>query len=200
MNPFTAYPSLGRWRVIIYCPRDKRPKYEQLIPLLVSIEENDDIDGLLIVLNTMGGDVEAGLALAELISSMRKPTVTLVLGGGHSIGVPLAVAGHKSFIVPSATMTVHPVRITGLVVGAPQTYTYFEKMQERITKFVSDHSRITKERFSELMMQTDEIATDVGSIINGEQAVREGLIDSLGGLCDALEAIKQMAEKENSVT
>jgi len=135
-----------------------------------------------------------------MIASMSKPTVSLVLGGSHSIGVPVAVSCKRSFIVPSATMMIHPVRITGTVIGAPQTFYYFEKMQERITKFVSDHSGITKERFSELMMQTDEIATDVGSIINGEQAVKEGLIDSLGGLCDALDAIKQMAEKENSDT
>ena len=179
---------------------NKTTKYEHIIPLLLAIEEDLSIEGLIILLNTMGGDVEAGLAIAEMIASLSKPTVSLVLGGSHSIGVPLAVSCKRSFIVPSATMMIHPVRITGTVIGAPQTFYYFEKMQERITKFVSDHSLITKERFSELMMQTDEIATDVGSIINGEQAVKEGLIDSLGGLCDALDAIKQMAEKENSDT
>lgn len=178
----------------------KTTKYEHILPLLLSAEQDPAVSGIIVLINTMGGDVEAGLAISEMIASMSKPTVSLVLGGSHSIGVPLAVSCQRSFIVPSATMMIHPVRITGTVIGAPQTFYYFEKMQERITKFVSDHSRITKERFSELMMQTDEIATDVGSIINGEQAVREGLIDSLGGLCDALEAIKQMAEKENSVT
>lgn len=178
----------------------KTTKYEHILPLLLSAQQDEGVLGIIVLINTMGGDVEAGLAIAEMIASMSKPTVSLVLGGSHSIGVPLAVSCKRSFIVPSATMMIHPVRITGTVIGAPQTFYYFEKMQERITKFVSDHSRITKERFSELMMQTDEIATDVGSIINGEQAVKEGLIDSLGGLCDALDAIKQMAEKENSDT
>lgn len=178
----------------------KTTKYEHILPLLLSAQQDEGVLGIIVLINTMGGDVEAGLAIAEMIASMSKPTVSLVLGGSHSIGVPLAVSCKRSFIVPSATMMIHPVRITGTVIGAPQTFYYFEKMQERITKFVSDHSGITKERFSELMMQTDEIATDVGSIINGEQAVKEGLIDSLGGLCDALDAIKQMAEKENSDT
>ena len=173
----------------------KATKYEQLIPLLVSIEENDDIDGLLIVLNTMGGDVEAGLALAELISSMRKPTVTLVLGGGHSIGVPLAVAGHKSFIVPSATMTVHPVRISGTVIGAPQTYRYFEDMQNRILNFISDHSRISVERLKEFMMRPDQLATDVGTVLDGQEAVACGLIDEVGGLDRALAVLREMIEK-----
>ena len=171
----------------------KTTKYEHVLPLLLSAEQDPLISGIIVLINTMGGDVEAGLAISEMIASMRKPTVSLVLGGSHSIGVPLAVSCKRSFIVPSATMMIHPVRITGTVIGAPQTFYYFEKMQERITKFVSNHSRISKERFSELMMQTDEIASDVGSIINGEQAVSEGLIDSLGGLCDALEAIKEMA-------
>ncbi len=174
----------------------KATKYEQLIPLLVSIEENDDIDGLLVVLNTMGGDVEAGLALAELISSMRKPTVTLVLGGGHSIGVPLAVAGQKSFIVPSATMMVHPVRINGTVVGSPQTYRYFEDMQNRILNFISDHSRITVERLREFMMRPDQLATDVGTVLDGQEAVACGLIDEVGGLDNALRALRGMIEKQ----
>ncbi len=173
----------------------KATKYEQLIPLLVSIEENNDIDGLLVVLNTMGGDVEAGLALAELISSLRKPTVTLVLGGGHSIGVPLAVAGQKSFIVPSATMMVHPVRINGTVVGSPQTYRYFEDMQNRILNFISDHSRITVERLREFMMRPDQLATDVGTVLDGQEAVACGLIDEVGGLDSALRALREMIDR-----
>lgn len=172
----------------------KSTKYEHMIPLLVSVEENDDIDGLLLVLNTMGGDVEAGLALAEMIASMTKPTVSLVLGGGHSIGVPLAVSAGQSFIVPSATMTVHPVRISGTVVGAPQTYYYFEKMQDRIVRFITAHSRISEAEFRRLLMRTDEIATDVGSIIDGNEAVRLGLINRTGGLADALAALRQMMD------
>ena len=170
----------------------KATKYEQLIPLLVSVEENHEIDGLLVILNTMGGDVEAGLALAELIASMQKPTVTLVLGGGHSIGVPLAVAGDRSFIVPSATMTLHPVRISGTVIGAPQTYRYFHDMQERILTFVAAHSRADKDVLRTLMMKPDEIANDVGCILAGEEAVRIGLIDEVGGLDQALGCLKDM--------
>ena len=174
----------------------KATKYEQLIPLLVSVEENREFDGLLVILNTMGGDVEAGLALAELIASMKKPTVTLVLGGSHSIGVPLAVAGKKSFIVPSATMTIHPVRISGTVIGAPQTYRYFHDMQERILTFVAAHSRADKEALRALMMKPDEIANDNGSILDGEEAVRLGLIDEVGGLDRALGCLKGMIEKQ----
>lgn len=170
----------------------KATKYEQLIPLLVSVEESDETDGLLVILNTMGGDVEAGLALAELIASMKKPTVTLVLGGGHSIGVPLAVAGKRSFIVPSATMTIHPVRISGTVIGAPQTYRYFHDMQDRIMTFVCHHSRISKETLSELMMKPDEIANDVGTILDGREAVSQGLIDEVGGLDAALDCLRGM--------
>ncbi len=170
----------------------KATKYEQLIPLLVSVEENPDLDGLLVILNTMGGDVEAGLALAELIASMQKPTVTLVLGGGHSIGVPLAVAGKRSFIVPSATMTLHPVRISGTVIGAPQTYRYFHDMQERILSFVSRHSRADKSALASMMMKPDEIANDVGTILDGKEAVRVGLIDEVGGLDRALACLKDM--------
>ena len=173
----------------------KATKYEHLIPLLVSIEENPDIKGLLIILNTMGGDVEAGLALAELIGSMKKPTVSLVLGGGHSIGVPLAVSARRSFIVPSATMTIHPVRINGLVLGVPQTYRYFEEMQERITDFVCSHSHIGKERFTALMMRPDMLATDIGSILDGNEAVACGLIDAVGGLDAALRALHEMAKQ-----
>jgi ATP-dependent protease ClpP protease subunit len=169
----------------------KATKYEHIIPLLVSIEESEEIDGMLMVLNTMGGDVEAGLAIAEMVASMKKPTVSLVLGGGHSIGVPLAVSAETSFIVPSATMTIHPVRISGTVIGVPQTYYYFERMQDRIIDFVCRHSGMTEEAFRGLLMRTDQIATDVGSIVDGEEAVRLGLIDRVGGLSDALEELRQ---------
>lgn len=174
----------------------KATKYEHIVPLLVSIEQSDEIEGLLIILNTMGGDVEAGLAIAELISSMKKPTVSLVLGGGHSIGVPLAVSARKSFIVPSATMTIHPVRISGTVVGSPQTYYYFERMQNRIVSFVCDHSKISTEKFKSLMMATDQIATDTGSVIDGSEAVGCGLIDAVGGLSDALECLNKMIDNK----
>ncbi|MBQ3041325.1 MAG: ATP-dependent Clp protease proteolytic subunit [Clostridia bacterium] len=174
----------------------KATKYEHIVPLLVSIEQSKEIEGLLIILNTMGGDVEAGLAIAELIASMKKPTVSLVLGGGHSIGVPLAVSARKSFIVPSATMTIHPVRISGTVVGSPQTYYYFERMQGRIVYFVCEHSKISEESFTELMMATDQIATDTGSVIDGEEAVSCGLIDAVGGLSDALDCLNEMINKK----
>ena len=174
----------------------KATKYEHIVPLLVSIEQSDEIEGLLIILNTMGGDVEAGLAIAELISSMKKPTVSLVLGGGHSIGVPLDVSARKSFIVPSATMTIHPVRISGTVVGSPQTYYYFERMQNRIVSFVCDHSKISTEKFKSLMMATDQIATDTGSVIDGSEAVGCGLIDAVGGLSDALECLNKMIDNK----
>ena len=173
-------------------PEQKSTKYEHIIPLLVSIEQSDEVEGLLIILNTMGGDVEAGLAIAEMIASMKKPTVSLVLGGGHSIGVPLAVCAKKSFIVPTATMTIHPVRISGTVVGSPQTFYYFQRMQERITEFVSSHSKISKEKFLEYMMCTDQIATDTGSIIDGNEAKECGLIDMVGGLSDALNELNNM--------
>ena len=166
-------------------PQNKTTKYEHVIPQLAAIEESEEIKGLLILLNTVGGDVEAGLAIAELIAGMKKPTVSVVLGGGHSIGVPLAVSAKESFIVPSATMTIHPVRMNGLVLGVPQSFSYFEKMQERITRFVTGNSRITPERFTQLMMATGELAMDVGTSIDGETAVEEGLIDHLGGLSDA---------------
>lgn len=178
----------------------KATKYEHIIPLLVSIEESDETDGLLIVLNTMGGDVEAGLALAEMIASMKKPTVSLVLGGGHSIGVPLATSARRSFIVPSATMTIHPVRITGLVVGVPQTFHYFNEMQKRIIKFICDHSKADPDRIRELMMRPDEIATDVGSIIDGDEAVRYGIIDQIGGLSDAMDALREMIREARERT
>jgi len=170
----------------------KATKYEHIIPLLVDIEESEEIEGLLIVLNTMGGDVEAGLAIAEMIASMSKPTVSIVLGGGHSIGVPLATSAKRSFIVPSATMTVHPVRINGLVVGVPQTFRYFQEMQKRIVKFICDHSKASSEKITELMMRPDEMATDVGSIIDGDEAVEYGIIDEVGGLGDALASLRKM--------
>ena len=176
----------------------KATKYEHLIPLLVSIEQSDDVEGLLIILNTMGGDVEAGLALAEMIASMKKPTVSLVLGGGHSIGVPLAVSAKKSFIVPSATMTVHPVRMNGLVVGVMQSFRYFEDMQKRIVKFICAHSSVSEEKVYELMLRPDQMATDVGSVIDGEEAVSYGFVDRVGGLSDAIEALREMIKENNT--
>ena len=174
----------------------KTTKYEHILPLLAGIEESDEIDGLLLLLNTVGGDIEAGLAIAEMIAGMKKPTVSLVLGGGHSIGIPLAVCTKKSFITPTASMTVHPVRMTGLVVGAPQTFRYFQRIQEQITDFVTANSRISKETFLDYMMKTDELATDVGSILYGEEAVRSGLIDELGGLSDALKCLHGMIKSD----
>lgn len=167
-------------------PSNKTTKYEHVIPQLVAVEESEDIDALLIILNTVGGDIEAGLAISELISGMKKPTASLVLGGGHSIGVPLAVSADKSFIVPTATMTIHPVRMNGLVLGVPQTLSYFDKMQERIVSFVSQNSNIKPERFRELMLATGELVMDVGTVLNGENAVKEGLIDNIGNLKDAM--------------
>lgn len=164
----------------------KTTKYEHVLPLLTSVEEGDGVDGLLILLNTMGGDIEAGLAIAEMIAGMRKPTVSLVLGGGHSIGVPLAVAAKESFIVPSGAMTIHPVRLNGLVIGVSQTFHYFERIQDRICAFVTRNSRISREDFEHLMLNTGEMAADVGSVIYGEEAVKMGLIDHLGSLSDAL--------------
>jgi ATP-dependent protease ClpP protease subunit len=164
----------------------KSTKYEHVMPLLAAVEESDEIEGLLILLNTVGGDIEAGLGIAELISSMSKPTASLVLGGGHSIGVPLAVAAKRSFIAPSAAMTIHPVRLTGVVIGVPQTWDYFSKIQERIVQFVTQNSHISREKFIEYMMQTGELANDVGSVVYGQEAVESGLVDRLGGLSDAL--------------
>ncbi len=177
-------------------PENKATKYEHIIPALVSVEQDSSVEGLLIVLNTVGGDVEAGLAIAELIAGMSKPTVSIVLGGGHSIGVPLAVSAKESFIVPSATMTIHPVRMNGMMLGVPQTMHYFEKMQERITKFVTSNSKIKPERFKELMMRRDELVLDVGSVLEGKAAVKEGLIDRLGSLSDAIERLYKMIEKD----
>lgn len=168
-------------------PEDtKTTKYEHIMPLLAAVEESPEIKGLLILLNTVGGDVEAGLGIAELIAGMKKPTASLVLGGGHSIGVQLAVAAKRSFIAASAAMTIHPVRLNGLVIGVPQTYNYFARIQDRIVRFVTSHSGISREAYLELMMATDELANDTGSVLYGEEAVNCGLIDSLGGLSDAL--------------
>lgn len=174
----------------------KTTKYEHIIPQLVAVEESKDIEGLLVILNTVGGDVEAGLAIAELISGMKKPTVSFVLGGGHSIGVPLAVSAKRSFIAPSATMTVHPVRSNGLFIGVPQMFNHFARMQERITDFVSRNSGISKERFTELMMKTGEMVTDVGSVLSGEKAVKEGLIDEIGTLNRVIEGLYDLIENK----
>lgn len=173
----------------------KTTKYEHILPLLAMIEESDEIDGLLLLLNTVGGDIEAGLAISEMIAGMKKPTVSLVLGGGHSIGIPLAVCTKKSFITPTASMTVHPVRMTGLVVGAPQTFRYFERIQQQIADFVTNNSNISREKFTQYMMATGEIATDVGTILYGKEAVASGLIDELGGLSDALSYLHSMIEQ-----
>ena len=179
----------------VQAPQVKTTKYENVLPTLVNIEEDRDIEGLLILLNTVGGDVEAGLAIAEMIASMSKPTVSIVLGGGHSIGVPLAVASKHSFIVPSATMTIHPIRTNGLVIGAIQTYEYFNKVQDRVVSFVAKNSNISKEKLLALMLATGIIANDVGTILFGEEAVKTGLIDEVGGLCDALKCLYSMIDK-----
>lgn len=176
----------------------KTTKYEHVIPQIAAIEESPDIDGLLILLNTVGGDIEAGLAIAELIAGMKKPTVSLVLGGGHSIGVPLAVCAKKSMIVPTASMTIHPVRISGTVIGAPQTYHYFERIQDQIVEFVCKNSKVDRQEFLNLMMSTDELASDVGSVVYGQQAVSMGLIDRLGGLSDALACLHKMIDKNKT--
>ena len=177
----------------------KRTKYEHVIPLLADVEENEQIDGLLLLLNTVGGDIEAGLAIAELIAGMKKPTVSLVLGGGHSIGIPLAVSAKKSFIVPTASMTVHPVRMTGLVVGAPQTYHYFDQIQEQIIGFVTRHSRISREQFLRYMMATDELATDIGTVLYGSRAVESGLMDAIGSLSDALGCLHRQIRRAKKI-
>ena len=180
--------------------QNKTTKYEHVMPQLVAIEQDKDIKGLMILINTVGGDVEAGLAIAELIAGMSKPTVSIVLGGGHSIGVPLAVSAKRSFIVPSATMTIHPVRMNGLVLGVPQTLSYFEKMQDRIVRFVTENAAISSERFRELMMTTGELVMDVGTVLNGEDAVKEGLIDELGGLSDAVSCLYRMIDEKEAAS
>ena len=178
----------------------KTTKYEHVLPLLAGIEESEEIDGLLLLLNTVGGDIEAGLAISEMIAGMKKPTVSLVLGGGHSIGIPLAVCTKRSFITPTASMTVHPVRMTGLVVGAPQTFRYFQRIQEQIADFVTANSGISREKFEHYMMATGEMATDVGTILYGKEAVSSGLIDELGGLSDALNCLHSMITEFKSET
>ncbi len=175
-------------------PQNKTTKYEHIIPQLLAVEQNPQIEGMIILLNTVGGDVEAGLAIAEMIASMTKPTVSLVLGGGHSIGVPIACSALYSFIAPSATMTVHPIRLTGLVIGVPQTYEYLDKMQDRVVKFVTEHSKCTTEKFRELMFKTGDLARDIGTIVVGEDAVKFGLIDEIGGIGQAVKKLDQMIE------
>ena len=174
----------------------KTTKYEHVLPLLAAIEESDDVDGLLLLINTMGGDIEAGLSIAEMIAGMTTPTVTLVLGGGHSIGIPLAVAGRKTFIAPSASMTIHPVRMSGTMIAAPQTYHYFDRIQERIIRFVAKNSHIEADQFRELMLQSGDMSNDVGSIVYGEQAVELGLMDRVGTLHDALESLYEMMDEQ----
>ena len=175
----------------------KTTKYEHVMPLIASIEASDEVDGLLLLLNTVGGDIEAGLGIAELVSGMKKPTATLVLGGSHSIGVPLAVCAKHTFIVPSASMTIHPVRMSGTVIAAPATYHYFERMQERIIDFVARNSRISAEKFRELMLSVGDMANDVGSVIYGKEAVALGIIERIGGLSDAMESLYQQIEEKN---
>lgn len=182
---------------LVLPPQNKTTKYEHVIPQLVAIEESSEIDGLLLVLNTVGGDVEAGLAIAEMVASMSKPSVSLILGGGHSIGVPMAVSTNYSFIAPSATMTIHPIRLTGMVIGVPQTYEYFDKMQERVVQFVSRNSKISTEEFRSLMLKTGEIANDVGTVLFGEEAVKKGIIDEAGGLSKALDKLYSLIAKKN---
>ena len=178
--------------------KQKTTKYEHLIPLLVTLEESEEIDGVLIILNTIGGDVEAGLAIAELIASMKKPTVSLVLGGGHSIGVPLAVSAQKSFIVPSATMTIHPVRTNGTVISAPQTFDYLKKMQNRIVDFIVRNSGVKRDYIENIMMKTDQLANDIGSVLDGGSAVKCGLIDRVGGLSDAIQSLRSMKNSKSA--
>ena len=173
----------------------KTTKYDHVIPTLVALEESDDIDGIIILLNTLGGDVEAGLAISEVISSMKKPTASIVLGGGHSIGVPLAVSADRSFIVPSATMTIHPVRTNGLVLGVPQAFDYLEKMQSRIVDFIVKHSSVSEEKFRELISRTDILVNDIGTILNGYEATECGLIDQVGGISDALDYLRKRCKK-----
>lgn len=181
---------------IVLPPQNKATKYEHIIPQIVAVEESDDIEGLLLTLNTVGGDVEAGLAIAELISSMRKPTVSIVLGGGHSIGVPLAVSTDYSYIAPTATMTIHPIRMNGLIIGVPQTYDYFNKMQERIINFIVDHSNIKRSTLKKLMFTTSELANDVGTVLVGLEAVNYGLIHEIGGLKDALKKLRSLIKEK----
>jgi ATP-dependent protease ClpP protease subunit len=181
---------------IVLPPQNKTTKYEHIIPQLVAIEQDKKIEGVLIVLNTVGGDVEAGLAIAEMIATMSKPSVSLVLGGGHSIGGPIGVAANYSFIAPTATMTIHPIRLSGLVIGVPQTYEYLDKMQDRVVRFVVNHSKISAEKYRELMSRTGELARDIGTVLVGEDAVKVGLINAVGGLSEALKKLSSLIEEE----
>ncbi|NLY60431.1 MAG: translocation-enhancing protein TepA [Clostridiales bacterium] len=181
---------------LVLPPQNKTTKYEHLIPQLVAIEESKDIEGIILILNTVGGDVEAGLAIAELISTMSKPSVSLVLGGGHSIGVPLSVCTDYSFIASTATMTIHPIRMTGVIIGVPQTYEYFNKMQERVVNFVTRHCKISKDKYNELMLRTGELANDVGTVLVGEEAVECGLIDEVGGLNSAVNKLRELIQSK----
>lgn len=177
-------------------PKTKTTKYEHIIPQLVALEQNPDIEGIVFILNTMGGDVEAGLAIAEMIASVSKPTVSLVLGGGHSIGVPIAVSTDYSFVTETATMTVHPIRLTGLVLGVPQSYEYLDKMQERVVRFVAKHATISEEKFREIMLKTGELASDIGTVLVGKDAVKVGLIDGVGGLSQAVQKVKELSQNK----
>lgn len=183
---------------VVMPPQNKTTKYEHVLPQLVALEQDPDVKGVLIIINTVGGDVEAGLAIAELIVSLSKPTVSIVLGGGHSIGVPIAVAADYSFIAETATMTIHPIRMSGLVIGVPQTYEYLDKMQERVVKFVAKHAKISEEEFKELMLQTGELAMDIGTVLVGKQAVEVKLIDEVGGLSQALAKLNELIEKQEA--
>lgn len=181
---------------LIMPPQNKTTKYEHVIPQLVAVEQNPEIEGMLVILNTVGGDVEGGLAIAEMIVGMSKPTVSLVLGGGHSIGVPIAAAASYSFVTESATMTVHPIRLTGLVIGVPQTYEYLDKMQDRVVRFVTQHSRVSEGRFRELMFRTGDLARDIGTVLVGRDAVECGLIDEIGGLGQAVQKLKELIKQQ----
>ncbi|HHW41121.1 MAG TPA: translocation-enhancing protein TepA [Syntrophomonadaceae bacterium] len=183
---------------LVLPPQNKTTKYEHIIPQLVAVEQNPDIEGLLVILNTVGGDVEAGLAIAEMIVSMSKPTVSLVLGGGHSIGVPVAVSAQYSFIAETATMTIHPIRLSGLVIGVPQTWEYLEKMQDRVIHFVTKHSNITEEKFRQLMFRTGELARDIGTVLLGNEAVDVGLINAVGGLSAAVNKVQELINKQKA--
>ncbi|MGI5839606.1 MAG: ClpP family protease [bacterium] len=183
---------------LVLPPQNKTTKYEHIIPQLVAIEENKEIEGLLVILNTVGGDVEAGLAIAEMLASMSKPTVSLVLGGGHSIGVPIAVSTDYSYIVETATMTIHPLRLTGLVIGVPQTYEYLDKMQDRVVRFVTSHSKVPENKFRELMFRTGELARDIGTIVVGTDAVKFGLINEIGGLAKAVSKLYELVENQRA--
>lgn len=183
---------------LVLPPQNKTTKYEHMIPQLVALEENPEVEGVLVVLNTIGGDVEAGLAIAEMIASMSKPTVSLILGGGHSIGVPIAVASKFSFIANTASMTIHPIRLTGLVIGVPQTYEYLDKMQDRVVRFITTHSKVTKEDFRELMFKTGELARDIGTVLIGKDAVEVGMVDAVGGLADAVRKLNEMIAEQKA--